>query len=59
MTIKPPVRTPGKVVAYNLLICLALACLGIVLTLAVSPVAGLLYLAALMCAAPLGRIVWP
>lgn len=59
MTTTPPARTPGKVAAYNLLICLAATCLAIVLTLAVHPAAGLGFLAVLMCAAPFGKVVWP
>lgn len=52
-------KTKGKVVAYNLIVCVALACLGAVLTSFWGPTAGLLYIAVLACAAPLGRMVWP
>lgn len=52
-------RTRGRVAAYNLLICVAAACLGVVLVLTVGPPAGLAYLGLIACAAPLGRVVWP
>jgi hypothetical protein len=52
-------RTKSKVAAYNLLVCMAIACLGAVLTSIWGPAAGLLYIAVLACAAPLGRMVWP
>ncbi len=56
---KPPVKTTRLLVGYNLLICVAAACAVVVTTIAIAPAAGLLTLGAVMCAAPLGRVIWP
>lgn len=53
------VRTKGKVAAYNVIVCAAIACLAAVLTSFWGPTAGLAVLAVLACAVPLGRILWP
>ncbi len=56
---KPPVKTTRLLVGYNLLICTAMAVAAVLAIIAVAPAAGLLVLGAVMCAAPLGRVIWP
>jgi hypothetical protein len=53
------VKVKAKVFGYNMLICAGIACGGAVTTAFWGPSAGLLYLAAVACAVPLGKVLWP
>lgn len=56
---KPPTRTPARVVAYSILACAALGCLGAVLTSFAGPAGGLVCLGVVACATPFGKVLWP
>lgn len=52
-------KVKAKVFGYNVLICAAIAGAGAAITSFWGPSAGLLYLAAVACAVPLGKVLWP
>lgn len=52
-------KTAVKVALYNVLICTAVACLGVVIGMIWGPAAMLPFLGVVACAVPLGRVVWP
>ena len=59
MSVRTPVRTAGRVAAYNLLICFALAVAAVLAALMLGTAAALIVLALVACAAPLGKVLWP
>lgn len=59
MSVRTPVKTAGRVAAYNLLICFALAVAAVLTGLFFGQIAALLVLGLVACATPFGKVLWP